>query len=52
MIVAHEIIMELTVRIGLTIFAYLLGSIFIAISTYKFMDFPNPRTECLHNPNV
>jgi len=44
--------MDITISIGLTIFAYLLGSISIAVVTCKVMGLPDPRKEGSHNPGA
>ena len=44
--------MEILVIIGLTMFAYLLGSVSTAIITCKVMGLPDPRAEGSHNPGA
>ena len=44
--------MEILVIMGLTMFAYLLGSISTAIITCKVMGLPDPRAEGSHNPGA
>ena len=44
--------MEILVVLGLTIFAYLLGSISTAIITCKLMGLPDPRAEGSGNPGA
>jgi len=44
--------MEILVIIGLTMFAYLLGSVSTAIITCKLMRLPDPRTEGSGNPGA
>ena len=44
--------MDITISVGLVVFAYLLGSISTAVCTCKVMGLPDPRKEGSHNPGA